>query len=65
VFVCICHAVTESDVRAAVDAGDRTAEDVAERTSASTGCGTCTERLCAVVDALRPADQPVAAGSAA
>jgi bacterioferritin-associated ferredoxin len=55
VFVCICHAVSDGDVRTAVAAGDRTADDVSARTGASTGCGTCRERLCAVVDACLPA----------
>lgn len=70
-YVCICHAVTAADVRAAVeDGGARTAEAVAEATGASTGCGTCEDRLCALVgllaaDADRAADDLVASGSAA
>jgi bacterioferritin-associated ferredoxin len=60
VYVCICHAVTDTDVRDAVARGDRTADEVALTTGASTGCGTCRQRLCAVVDAVAPADAPAA-----
>jgi bacterioferritin-associated ferredoxin len=50
VYACLCHAVTEDDVRAAVAAGHRCVESVAAATGASTGCGGCTDRLCALVD---------------
>ena len=49
-FVCLCHAVSESDVHAAVLAGHVEAAAVAEHTGASTGCGTCTDLLSDVVD---------------
>lgn len=49
-YVCICHAVTERRVRAEVAAGARTASEVGARTGAGTGCGSCRERLRALVE---------------
>ncbi len=36
-YVCICHGLSETDIRAAVARGVRTFEEL----SALTGCGTC------------------------
>jgi bacterioferritin-associated ferredoxin len=55
-FLCICHAVTEGEVHATVRAGHDTADAVAERTGASTSCGSCRERLCGLVRATRATD---------
>jgi bacterioferritin-associated ferredoxin len=41
VFACICRAVTEDQVHAAIDAGATTVEAVANATRAGTGCGSC------------------------
>ena len=51
-FVCICHAVTDVDVRSAVTSGATDVDSVAARTGASTGCGTCRDTLCGLVDRL-------------
>jgi bacterioferritin-associated ferredoxin len=48
-FVCICHAVTETDVESQISAGARTKEEIGERCRAGTGCGRCTERICAML----------------
>ena len=55
-FVCICHAVTEGEVHEHVLSGLDTADAVAERTGASTSCGSCRERLCGLVRATRATD---------
>lgn len=52
-YVCICEAVTEDEIRAAVDAGARSVDDVAERTGAGTNCGICREHLAALLDEVR------------
>ncbi|TSE00685.1 (2Fe-2S)-binding protein [Skermania sp. ID1734] len=49
-YVCICRAVTEKEVAEVVDAGARTVDDVGERCGAGTGCGSCKERICAILD---------------
>ena len=40
-YVCICNNVTESDIKAAVDAGARTLDCLAHRLAVSTCCGQC------------------------
>jgi len=49
-YVCICAAVTEPEVRDCIMAGARTAEDIGDRCAAGTGCGSCLERLDLLVE---------------
>lgn len=42
-YVCLCHAVTERDIRAALAEGVRTLEELAALTGCGTGCGCCRE----------------------
>lgn len=44
-FVCICRAVTESEIMDAVDLGATSLEAVGAATGAGTSCGTCHERI--------------------
>jgi bacterioferritin-associated ferredoxin len=44
-FVCICRAVTDDKVYAAIDQGATTTEAVAEVTRAGTGCGSCRDYI--------------------
>ncbi|MGQ0776358.1 MAG: (2Fe-2S)-binding protein [Pseudonocardiales bacterium] len=44
-YVCICRAVTEAQVRRCIAAGAGTIDDVGERCGAGTGCGSCIERI--------------------
>ncbi|WP_198671915.1 (2Fe-2S)-binding protein, partial [Desertihabitans aurantiacus] len=53
--VCRCNGVTKHTIAEACRAGAQTAEEVAARTRASTGCGGCRADVCALVEALRPA----------
>lgn len=48
-YVCICHAVTDRDLHDAATSGACTLEEVGQRTRAGTGCGTCHERIQAVL----------------
>jgi bacterioferritin-associated ferredoxin len=45
VFVCMCIAVTESEIRECVRAGARTVDEVGEHSMAGTGCGGCRESI--------------------
>jgi bacterioferritin-associated ferredoxin len=45
VFACICHAVTDDEVAAAVSMGAATVEAVGNTAGAGTGCGTCQDHL--------------------
>jgi bacterioferritin-associated ferredoxin len=44
-YVCICRDVTEFQLRACIEKGARTAEDIGDACGAGTGCGTCLERV--------------------
>ena len=74
-YVCICNAVTEDDVRGCVAAGACSTREVKAAFGMRPGCGTCTRRLCALVgegrtaaelsDALQTVDALEAAATAA
>lgn len=44
-YVCICEAVSEDEVRAAVAEGAGTVDEVGELCAAGTCCGSCHERI--------------------
>lgn len=48
-YVCICRAVTEAEVRGCIAAGACTVEDVSDRCEAGTGCGSCVEQIAALL----------------
>ncbi|SIR80186.1 (2Fe-2S)-binding protein [Williamsia sterculiae] len=48
-FVCICKAVTESEVQQHCTEGARCADDIGERCGAGWGCGSCVERINAIL----------------
>jgi bacterioferritin-associated ferredoxin len=54
VYACICHAVTSSEVVDVVRAGATTEETVGEVCGAGTGCGSCLERICAIIRTVDP-----------
>ena len=64
-IVCVCHDVSETDVVEHVLGGCNTPEAVAEHTGASTSCGTCTQRLCGLVQATRGAESARSAATVA
>ena len=49
-YVCICKAVTDTEIRAAADDGVHDLEQGAETLGAGTGCGCCRESAQAVID---------------
>ncbi|MCK9795859.1 FAD-dependent oxidoreductase [Isoptericola sp. 4D.3] len=53
--VCRCNGVTKHDIAACVADGASTQDDVARATRATTGCGSCTEAVCGLVDWLTAA----------
>jgi bacterioferritin-associated ferredoxin len=50
VFACICRAVTDDQVMAAIDRGATTVEAVADATRAGTGCGCCRVHIEDLID---------------
>ena len=60
-FVCLCQAVTESEVLDAIDAGATDLDALSNQTGVSTGCGCCREHA----EALLQSRQSLLSGSAA
>ncbi|MEL7977089.1 FAD-dependent oxidoreductase [Isoptericola sp. F-RaC21] len=65
--VCRCNGVTKHDIAACMADGASTKDDVARATRATTGCGSCTDAVCGLVDWLRatraPTDDSVGSGA--
>ena len=49
-YVCICKAITEKDIRHAVVQGISSLEKLSEKTSITNDCGCCTEHACKVIE---------------
>jgi bacterioferritin-associated ferredoxin len=48
-YVCICHAVTESEVHDSIAAGAKTARQVRDATGAGGDCASCVRKICAML----------------
>lgn len=44
-YVCICAAVTDTEVRSCIARGARTVEEVGDACEAGTGCGSCHDHI--------------------
>jgi bacterioferritin-associated ferredoxin len=49
-YVCICARVRECEVRTAIRSGARCEESVGDACGAGTGCGSCLDRICDLID---------------
>ncbi|MFG2002495.1 bacterioferritin-associated ferredoxin [Spirillospora sp. NPDC048911] len=58
-YVCVCNAVTEDDVRGCMADGCMTTRDVKTACGMKPGCGSCTKRLSAMVSEYRTASDLV------
>ena len=58
-YVCICHAVPEPELRAHIAAGADTEEAVGDRCGAGTGCGMCLDRIADLIDEVLPGRCPL------
>ena len=54
--ICQCNGVTKGAITAAWQTGARTVDELAAATRATTGCGTCRDAVCGIVDWLAAAD---------
>jgi bacterioferritin-associated ferredoxin len=54
-YVCVCEAVTDHDVRKAVEGGASSVSEVMHCTRAGTRCGKCRTELAQMVDTHAPA----------
>lgn len=64
-YVCLCFAVTDNEVKAEISLGARSVEEVGERCGAGTGCGSCQERICELLEMRRETNSPTVAAQAA
>ncbi len=60
-YVCICKAITDADIREAAEAGVTDIERLTETLGVGDGCGTCLEMAEAVIDACRASQLSCAA----
>jgi len=49
-YVCLCKAITDQDIRDAVDEGAHTVGQLAESCGAGTGCGRCQQMAQELID---------------
>jgi len=48
-YVCVCHGVTEQEVRAHVASGVCTPKGVRQACGMRPGCGSCVRKICALI----------------
>ncbi|MEO1036419.1 MAG: bacterioferritin-associated ferredoxin [Pseudomonadota bacterium] len=49
-YVCICHAITDSDIRNAAANGVRSVNELSARLGVATGCGSCADMAQTLLD---------------
>jgi len=52
-YVCICHAVDEQELRSHIADGACTTRHIAQRSRAGTGCGMCVRRIACLLGEAR------------
>lgn len=57
--VCRCNGVTKGDIAESCGSGAHTVEEVARETRATTGCGSCKDAVCGLVDWLKASKEAV------
>jgi bacterioferritin-associated ferredoxin len=55
-YVCICERVREREVRKAIRRGAHSEEAVGAACGAGTGCGSCLDRICDLIEEEAPTD---------
>jgi bacterioferritin-associated ferredoxin len=63
-YICICRAVTDAQIRKAVDAGADSLKDLAGCLGVATRCGSCRDHACALLRETRTARTACAMPSA-
>lgn len=54
-YVCICHGVTDHDIRRAAEAGCASVAELTMRTGLGSGCGSCGELAGSILSEARAA----------
>ncbi len=60
-YVCICNAVTEREVRDCARQGICSVEELASALGVGAGCGRCRDCAAQILESLQPATPPLAA----
>jgi bacterioferritin-associated ferredoxin len=60
-FVCVCHAITDREIRDADDSGVEHVDQLEELCGAGSGCGSCRHMAQELIDARRMEAQSYAA----
>jgi len=55
-FVCVCNGITERQIRAAIEDGARTVQELGARLGVASGCGCCSEFAADLISAARQSD---------
>ena len=58
-YVCICNAITDQQIREAADAGARDLWDLQARLGVASNCGSCKETASEILRENRRAQKPV------
>jgi bacterioferritin-associated ferredoxin len=58
-YICVCHAVTEDDVRGHVASGAASPKAVRAACGMRPGCGSCVKRICALLAESATSHPPV------
>jgi bacterioferritin-associated ferredoxin len=59
-YVCVCFAVTDKEIRRAIDDGAKTREDVTRACRAGGDCGSCHRQIEAMIEEARLVRKPAA-----
>lgn len=57
-YVCICNAVTDRQIRQAIDSGATTLRDLQRELKVATGCGKCATAACRILREHEPQTFP-------
>ena len=49
-YICLCHGITEKQIRSCVEAGARTLCDLRGQLGVATQCGSCESQACELLD---------------
>lgn len=49
-YICLCHGITENQIRSCVQAGARTLCDLRGQLGVATQCGSCESQACELLD---------------
>lgn len=61
-FVCICNAITDHDIKASIAAGATTMNDLQDQLGVATCCGCCSELAASFLSTANTAQTTVTAG---